>query len=599
MKSAVKDKAWSIICMAGFGGDITERQKAEVALRESEAKFRSLIQNSSDIIGIFEPDGTIRYESPSIERILGYKPEELIGKNAFEFIHPDDILRTSSSFNYLIQNFGATVRVESRFRHKDGSWRFLESTGTNLIAEPLVKGIVINSRDITERKIAEDQLVYDAFHDALTGLPNRALFMNRLRHVVEYSKRHLDHLFAVLFLDLDRFKLINDSLGHTSGDQLLLVIAQRLTECLRPTDIAARFGGDEFIILLEGIQDISDTVRVVERIQEKLALPIALSGQEIFTTVSIGITLSATDYEQPEDLLRNADIAMYRAKVRGKARYEIFDTEMHTQIVERLQLENDLRRAIEHHEFHVYYQPIISLQTGRITGFEALVRWQHPQQGILLPEEFMPAAQESGLIIPIDEWVLHKACGQTQQWQERFSPGSDHLGEQPLTINVNICSSRFSQQKLLGHINQVLHSTGLDAQSLKLEITEGAIMENGDNATVMLKQLRNLGIKLVIDDFGTGYSSLGRLHHFPINGLKIDQSFISGRGVASGNVDIVETIVTLGKKLGVDVTAEGVETKQQLQKLRELKCEYAQGYFFSKPLESKAAEALIMANPQW
>jgi len=585
--------------MTGSVRDITEYNQAEVALRQSEAKFRSLIQNSSDIIGIIEIDGTIRYESPSIERILGYKPEELIGKNALEFIHPDDTSEISNIFDYSIENLSNVIRVESRFRRKDGSWCFLESTASNLLAEPSVKGIVLNSRDITDRRMAEEKLVYDALHDVLTGLPNRALFMNRLRHAVEYSKRHSGHQFAVLFLDLDRFKFINDSLGHTFGDQLLIVIAQRLTECLRPTDIAARFGGDEFIILLEDIQDISDTVSVADRIQEKMILPITLGEQEIFITVSIGISLSSTGYDHAEDLLRNADIAMYRAKARGKARYEIFNTSMYVQIVERLQLENDLRRAIERQEFRVYYQPIVSLKTGRITGFEALVRWLHPEHGIVLPKKFIPTAQETGLIIPIDEWVLREACHQTQQWQERFKNDSANLSEQPLTISVNLCSSRFSQQKLLRHINQVLEETGLDAQSLKLEITESVIMEKGENATVMLKQLRNLGIQLAIDDFGTGYSSLGRLHHFPINELKIDQSFVSGSAVEEGNLDIVETILTLATKLSVDVTAEGVETLEQLQKLRELKCEYGQGYFFSKPLESKAANALMMTNRQW
>lgn len=585
--------------MTAMDKDITEGKRAEVTLYKSEAKFLSLIQNSSDIIGILESDGTILYESPSIERILGYKPEELIGKNAFEFIHPEDISKSSNSFKYLIENFGAIVRVESRFRHKDGSWCFLESTGSNLLAEPSVKGIVLNSRDITDRKMFEERLVYDALHDVLTGLPNRAFFMNRLRHAVEYSKRHSNHQFAVLFLDVDRFKLINDSLGHMFGDQLLIVIAQRLTECLRPTDIAARFGGDEFIILLENIQDISDPVRIADRVQEKIILPITLNDQEIFITVSIGISLNTTGYEQAEDLLRNADIAMYRAKARGKACYQIFNTEMYLQIVERLQLENDLRRAIERQQLRVYYQPIVSLKTGRITGFEALIRWLHPELGILLPEEFIPTAQENGLIVPIDEWVLREACHQTQQWQEQFKSNSANLSEQPLTISVNLCSSRFSQSKLLAHINQVLQSTGLDAQSLKLEITESVIMEKGENATIMLEKLRNLGIKLAIDDFGTGYSSLGRLHNLPITELKIDQSFVSGSAVEEGNLDIVETIVTLAKKLSVDVTAEGVETLEQFQKLKELKCEYGQGYFFSKPLESKAAKALIMTNPQW
>ena len=585
--------------MTAMDKDITEGKRAEVRLYKSEAKFLSLIQNSSDIIGILESDGTILYESPSIEGILGYKPEELIGKNAFEFIHPEDISKSFNSLKYLIENFGAIVRVESRFRHKDGSWCFLESTGSNLLAEPSVKGIVLNSRDITDRKIFEERLVYDALHDVLTGLPNRAFFMNRLRHAVEYSKRHSNHQFAVLFLDVDRFKLINDSLGHMFGDQLLIVIAQRLTECLRPTDIAARFGGDEFIILLENIQDISDPVRIADRVQEKIILPITLNDQEIFITVSIGISLNTTGYEQAEDLLRNADIAMYRAKARGKACYQIFNTEMYLQIVERLQLENDLRRAIERQQLRVYYQPIVSLKTGRITGFEALIRWLHPELGILLPEEFIPTAQENGLIVPIDEWVLREACHQTQQWQEQFKSNSANLSEQPLTISVNLCSSRFSQSKLLAHINQVLQSTGLDAQSLKLEITESVIMEKGENATIMLEKLRNLGIKLAIDDFGTGYSSLGRLHNLPITELKIDQSFVSGSAVEEGNLDIVETIVTLAKKLSVDVTAEGVETLEQFQKLKELKCEYGQGYFFSKPLESKAAKALIMTNPQW
>ena len=423
--------------------------------------------------------------------------------------------------------------------------------------------------------------------------------MDRLKHAVDYSKRHSDYLFAVLFLDLDRFKFINDSLGHTCGDQLLLTVAQRLKECLRSIDLAARLGGDEFTVLLEGIKDVSDVVRVVERIQEKLALPITLGGQEVFTTASIGVALSVTGYDQPEDLLRNADLAMYRAKAQGKLRYELFNTEMHVQAVARLQLETALRRAIERQEFRIYYQPIVSLITGKLTGFEALVRWLHPEHGIIFPEQFMPTAQEAGLSIPIDEWVLHEACRQAKQWQERFPPDSANLGERPLTTSVNLCSSRFSQNKLLWHINQVLEETELDAHSLKLEITESVIMQNGEKATFMLKQLRNLGIQLAIDDFGTGYSSLGRLQNFPINELKIDRTFVSGNGIEKGNLDIVETIVTLSKKLGVDVTAEGIETAEQLAFLRAMKCQYGQGYFFSKPLEKSAAEALIVANPQW
>lgn len=595
-KLAVKNEAENLISIKSLNRYIPGCERTEAVLRASEAKFRALIQNSSDIIGILEADGTIRYESPSVERILGYKPEELLGKNAFEFIHPEDIAKISESFKYLVQNLGATVRVESRFRHKNGSWCFLESTGSNLLAEPFIRGIVINSRDISDRKFAEEKLIYDALHDVLTGLPNRALFTDRLRRASEYAKRDSNYLFAVLFLDLDRFKFINDSLGHTYGDQLLLAIAQRLKECLRPTDLAARLGGDEFTVLLEGIKDVSDTVRVAERIQQELAFPIAIGEQEIITTVSIGIALSTTGYKQPEDLLRNADIAMYRAKVRGKARYEIFDTNMHAQIVERLQLERDLRRAIERRELRVYYQPIVYLNTGNLAALEALVRWQHPQEGLIFPEKFMPIAQEIGLSMSIDEWVLQEACRQLQMWQKQCKLKAK---TPTLTINVNLCGCWFKQQKLQRYIHQILQETELQPHSLKLEITEDIIMENDSEVSFMLNQLRDLGIKLAIDDFGTGYSSLARLHRFPITELKIDRSFVSGSDVEKGNLDIIETIVILAKKLGMEVTAEGIETAQQLQKLRELKCEYGQGYFFSKPLESKAIEALIMADSVW
>ncbi|WP_375472668.1 putative bifunctional diguanylate cyclase/phosphodiesterase [uncultured Nostoc sp.] len=453
--------------------------------------------------------------------------------------------------------------------------------------------------EITERKRAESQLMHLALHDVLTGLPNRALFMNRLKDAVNYSKRHSDYLFAVLFLDLDRFKLINDSLGHALGDQLLLTVAQRLQECLRAIDIAARLGGDEFIILLVGIKDAVEVVAVVERIQKKLALPVILGGQEVFTTASIGIALSMTGYKEPEDFLRDADIAMYRAKTQGRTCYQIFNTDMHIQAMAHLELINELRRAVELQEFQVYYQPIVSLSSGRITGFEALVRWLHPKHGIVLPEYFMSTAQETGLIILIEQWVLYEACGQIQQWQEQFSSSYGDVPKSRLSISINLCSTRFSEENLLLHINKVLQDTGLTAPSLTLEITESVIMENDDKAIIRLKQLRNLGIKLAIDDFGTGYSSLGRLHHFPINQLKVDRSFVSGSIFDDGNLDIVQTIITLAHKLGVDVTAEGVETEEQLAMLRKLNCEYGQGYFFSYPLDSSQAAALIMANPQW
>ncbi|MDZ8053507.1 MAG: EAL domain-containing protein [Aulosira sp. ZfuVER01] len=448
--------------------------------------------------------------------------------------------------------------------------------------------------EIAERKRAEEQLRRNAFHDALTGLPNRAFFIERLKHAIQQAKRQRDYLFAVLFLDLDRFKVINDSLGHIVGDQFLLTIASRIEISIRSTDIAARLGGDEFTILLEGIQDASEAIKVAERIQQTLALPFELNGHEMFTTASIGIALSSTlDYDQPEDLLRDADTAMYRAKGQGKARYELFNPDMYAYAVHRLQLETALRRAIERHEFRVYYQPIVSLSSGKISGFEALVRWQHPERGLVSPGEFIPLAEETGLIVEIGYWTLYEACRQMQVWQVQAHTNSLEK------ISVNLSVKQFARTDLIEQIRQILDATGLDASSLVLEITESVIMENGDDGNTALLQLREMGIKLSIDDFGTGYSSLSRLHSFPISILKIDRSFVSPIDSSTRNLGIIETIVTLAHNLGMDVTAEGVETKEQLAYLRNLNCEYGQGYLFSPPLDSSAATALIVANSQW
>ena len=454
----------------------------------------------------------------------------------------------------------------------------------------VVKGGVVVFRDITERKQLEEKFVYDACHDGLTGLPNRSLCIERLRHAISLAKRREDYLFAVLFLDLDRFKNINDSLGHLMGDQLLIAISQRLKKCLRSGDMVARLGGDEFVILLDDINDISYATQIAERIKNELMLPFNLSSNEVFVGVSIGIAMSTTDYDRPENLLRDADTAMYQAKALGKARHQVFDKGMHIRAVALLQLETDLRRAVERQEFQLHYQPIISLQTGRLTGFEALVRWQHPLRGIVSPAEFIPMAEETGLIVPLGWWVLQAACRQMYAWHVQF-PVNSHL-----TISVNISGKQFAQPDLTEQIKQILQKTGIEACSLKLEITESVLVENAESAVAMLMQLQALGIRFSIDDFGTGYSSLSYLHRFPIDTLKIDRSFVKGIDIDPEKLEIIRTILALACNLGMDVVAEGVETRKQMYQLKALQCEFGQGYLFSKPLDAEMAEAFIAAK---
>ncbi|MFN6465522.1 MAG: EAL domain-containing protein [Nostoc sp. DedVER02] len=598
-----------------------ELELTRAAAERECQRYQELLNFAPDAYLVTDTAGKILEANHAAATMFSVPQKYLVGKPLILFIAQQDRRLFSSRINNLQQltkwvidlkprfskPFPASIRASPVYdsQQKLRGWRWLlcnisevKQAEKQILkrTEELAKANQKLLSEITERKRAKSQLLHLAFHDVLTGLPNRALFMNRLKYAVDYAKRHPDYLFAVLFIDLDRFKLINDSLGHTFGDQLLVTVAQRLQECLRSIDIAARLGGDEFTILLVGIKDVVEVLAVVERIQNKLAIPVVIGEQEIFTTASIGIVLSTTGSKEPEDFLRDADIAMYRAKTKGRACYEIFSTDMHLQSIARLELVNDLRRAIELQEFRIYYQPIVSLSRGKITGFEALVRWLHPKHGIVLPEYFMSTAQETGLIILIEQWALHKACSQIQQWQNF---GCMDLDESPLTISVNLCSTRFSEEKLLPHINKVLQDTGLPASSLTLEITESVIMENNDKAIIRLKELRNLGVQLAIDDFGTGYSSLGRLHSFPINQLKIDRSFVSGDIIDNRSLDIVETIITLAHKLGVHVTAEGIETEEQLAVLRKLNCEYGQGYFFSHPLDSFEAAELIIANPQW
>ncbi|MCC5653313.1 EAL domain-containing protein [Nostoc sp. XA013] len=483
------------------------------------------------------------------------------------------------------------VQVSQRQQNQQAlrkAYELLETLVEERTAE-LLKSNMLLKQDIKERHSAQARLVNIAFHDTLTGLPNRMQFMERLKQTAERAKSY-GNLFAVLFLDLDRFKVVNDSLGHTIGDQLLVALAHRLQTGLRSGDILARLGGDEFAILLEEIQGIKDVIDIAERLQQQLAIPFHLSGHKVFSTVSIGIALSTTRDDQVENLLRDADTAMYRAKALGKAGYKIFDTAMYAQATELMQLEIDLQHAIEHQEFIIYYQPIILLETYKVIGFEALIRWQHPQQGFVSPDKFIPIAEETGLIVPIGYWVMREACRQLRTWQEKFPINP------PLTISVNISTKQFLQPDLIAQIRQILQETGVEGRSLKLEITESAIMENTESATAMLLHLQQMNVQLHLDDFGTGYSSLSYLHRFPTNALKIDRSFVMNIGVNGENLEIVQAIITLAHSLNLDVVAEGVETVEQLAQLSLYKCKYAQGYFFSKPLNSKLASALIASG---
>ena len=456
------------------------------------------------------------------------------------------------------------------------SFRDLERANQNL------------EQEIVERQQIGQKLEYNALHDPLTDLPNRTLLMERLEQVIKRIRREENYLCAVLFIDLDRFKIINDSLGHQIGDLLLIAIAQKLTSIVRETDTIARLGGDEFIALLEPITQINDAIDIAERIIEELRLPFYLEKRQVFTAASIGIVLSSKEYSQADDILRDADIAMYRAKSRGKARYEMFDQEMYNLAVARHKLENNLRHALDRQEFQVYYQPIISLDNKKIVGFEALLRWQHPEQGLISPAKFLPIAEEIGLIVPIGEWILHSACQQMALWQTQISTASQ------LKISVNLSAKQLQDPNFLGAVKRVLTQTGLEGKSLQLELTESMLMENLKALTTLLWQLKEEGIELSIDDFGTGYSSLSYLHRLPIDNLKIDRSFIKSIGKEKDGRNIVATIINLAHQMEMTTIAEGIESPKQLDRLQFLGCEKVQGYLFSRPVPSDQATALLM-----
>jgi diguanylate cyclase (GGDEF)-like protein len=468
----------------------------------------------------------------------------------------------------------------------------VEATTKNMLADPSIGGIVVNYRDITQRRTLEERLRHQAFHDPLTELPNRALFMNRLGFALTRAERS-KKAAAVLFLDLDNFKLVNDSLGHEVGDRLLVSVAERLRASLRAEDTAARFGGDEFTVLLEDVTDVTDAVRVADKITRALSAPFVLESREVFVTTSIGIVLGTSGHERPTDLLRNADVALYRAKANGKATYEVFDALMNVRAVERLDLEADLRRAIERREFAVHYQPQLELQTGSLAGWEALVRWMHPERGPIPPGAFLSVAEETGLIFQIGSQVLEEACRQAQEWHEQHFET-----DAPLKMSVNISARQLQRpDELVREVIRVLEETRLAPGSLVLEITESMLMGDAEHNVDVLGRLKALGIGIAVDDFGTGYSNLAYLKRFPVDLLKVDKTFVDGLEDNPEDTAIVRAIVDLARAMGMRTVAEGIETTEQAGLLRDLECELGQGYYFSEPLPAAEANTLLVASP--
>jgi diguanylate cyclase (GGDEF)-like protein/PAS domain S-box-containing protein len=567
---------------------IHELHQAQKALQESRERYALIAQSAHDGLWDWNISNNNIYYSPRWKSMLGYEEKE-IGNNLaewFDRIHVEDKPQFQGELSAHLAGLTSHFETEYRLLHRDGSYLWMLCRGLAVRdSEGKPYRMAGSQTDITQNKSAEAKLLHNAFHDGLTGLPNRLWFMERLEKAIQQAKHEPKYQFALLFLDLDRFKIVNDSLGHAMGDRLLVEIATRLKACLPPGSALSRLGGDEFTILLENC-DANRVQQIADRIHQELSTPFNLKGNEVFCTASIGIALSHPGYDRSEDILRDADMTMYRAKALGKARSEIFEPAIHNQAIARMQIDFDLRRALEHQEFQVYYQPIVSLNSGRVSGFEALIRWQHPQRGWVSPAEFIPVAEENGLIVPIGWWILEQVCQQLRAWQQQS------LVDPRLTVSVNVSGKQLTQPDLIQTVKKILHKTGLSPSSLKIEITESVLMDNVDAAVAILQQLKSLGIQLAIDDFGTGYSSLSYLHRLPIDTLKIDRSFVNNVDCDPEKIEMIRTIVSMAWNLGMNVVAEGVETKKQMYQLQAMKCDYGQGYFFSRPMDAEAAKVV-------
>jgi diguanylate cyclase (GGDEF)-like protein/PAS domain S-box-containing protein len=555
----------------------------EVHRRRGEARFGSLVRHASDLITVIGRDGVITYQSPSIERLLGYDAEQMTGRRFEELLDPSDGDRVRE----MLVDVAALAReqpevVQCTLVHSDGTPHQFELNCTNLLGDEHVGGIVLNCRDISERKAFEEQLTHQAFHDPVTGLANRALFAERVRHAIARTRREHQSV-AVVFLDLDDFKTINDSLGHAAGDEVLVEVAKRLATSVRATDTAARFGGDEFALLLEDIEGVQEAADTADRVLETLALPLRVAHKELTLRCSIGISVvSDGSPAGAEELIRDADAAMYRAKRDGKGSYRLFEPEMHEGVLARLELRTDLQRAIATEQLELHYQPVVRIQDGTISGVEALLRWRHPERGMIPPDQFIPLAEETGLIIPIGRWVLREGCRHARRMRDTL-PGGEML-----TMSINLSVKQLQHSDVIADVHDAVEEAGIESSALTLEITETVLMADTDLAVTRLRELKALGVNLALDDFGTGYSSLSYLSRFPVDILKMDRSFLTG-GATPEMSELASAVLALGTTLKLDVVAEGIEQPEQWTSLRDLGCEFGQGFFFARPMDAEAA----------
>jgi diguanylate cyclase (GGDEF)-like protein/PAS domain S-box-containing protein len=559
-----------------FNAMASSLHESRADLRESEQRFRALVHHASDVFTVIGADAVIRYQSPAIEQVLGYSTEDIIGRSFLDLIDPDDRDVARQLFERSQVRPGVPTVGELRMRPlgDEQAPRRFEMTATDLLDDPTVRGLVLNYSDITERALYEERLTQQAFHDALTGLPNRALFQDRLEHALQQRGKAV----GLLFVDLDHFKVVNDSLGHDAGDQLLRDVAQRLAGCLRPGDTLARLGGDEFTVLMPDVADATAAEVVARRIESQLEPPFELPGQSVFVTASIGIATGVALHDRSEALLRDADAAMYEAKAGGRARHAVFDTTMHVRAVTRLAIETDLRRAIDNDQLELHYQPIKWLEGDQIVGVEALVRWRRPDGTLVPPGEFIPVAEETGLIGPVGRWVVHEACRQLASWRTDLPQAAG------LSMSVNVSARQLQDASIVEDVESALRETGVEPGSLILELTESAVVESFEGAAATLQKLKWMSVQLAMDDFGTGYSSLSSLSRLPLDILKIDQSFVARLDQDAESRAIVYAIVSLATALGVRVTGEGIETASQLSALIELDCTHGQGFLLGRPV---------------